>query len=86
MIRKYPTDATATFCALYSSLGGAVAEAIRVGLLAAAMSSGEPAFTTLAQAADRLEPATRAELAKRITAHGRPDLAALLDEAIGAHV
>jgi hypothetical protein len=58
VIRRYPTEATARFCALYSSLGGAVAEAIRVGLLAAAMSSGKPAFTPLARAADRLEPAT----------------------------
>jgi tetratricopeptide (TPR) repeat protein len=75
LIKAYPSRLVADFCAGYVSQGGAVAEATRVGLLAAAMSSNDVAFEAIAPKATELDPFVRVGLADRIAGSGRPDLA-----------
>ncbi len=78
IIKTYPSGTVAAFCAEYVSKGGAIPDATRVGLLAAAMSSNDDAFATIAPSADHLDPVVRVGLAERIASSGRPDLAATL--------
>lgn len=75
LIRTYPSAAVAGFCAAYLSQGGDIAEATRVGLLAAAMSNHDAAFEAISPKASDLDPFVRVSLADRIAASGRPDLA-----------
>ena len=75
IIKTYPSGIVADFCAAYVDQGGPIVEAVRVGLLAAAMSSNDDAFKAIAPAASNLDPFVRVGLADRIAASGRPDLA-----------
>jgi len=75
LIKTFPSFGVADFCAAYVTAGGSVAEATRVGLLAAAMSGNDKAFTKIAPKASDLDPFARVGLADRIASSGRPDLA-----------
>ena len=75
IIRTYPSTTVADFCASYLTSDGGIAEAARVGLLAAAMSGNESAFVAMIPAANDLDPFVRISLADRIASSGRPDLA-----------
>ena len=75
LIKTYPSGTVADFCATYVRAGGALPEATRIGLLAAAMSSNDRAFASLTPSAQKLETTARNKLADRITESGRPDLA-----------
>jgi len=75
IIKTYPSGTVADFCATYIAAGGRIAEAIRVGLLAAALSSNDRAFMAISPAAANLDPFARIGLADRIAGSGRPDLA-----------
>jgi hypothetical protein len=75
LIKTFPSFGVADFCAAYVTAGGSVAEATRVGLLAAAMSGNDRAFAEIAPKASDLDPFVRVGLADRIASSGRPDLA-----------
>lgn len=75
IIKTYPSGTVADFCAAYVGQRGRVAEATRVGLLAAAMSSNDSAFAAIVPTGFSLDPAVREGLADRIASSGRPDLA-----------
>ncbi len=75
IIKTYASAAVAGFCVAYASRGGAIADATRVGLLAAAMAGDDSSFETLAAKASDLDPFVRVGLADKIAATGRPDLA-----------
>ncbi len=75
IIRTYPTGTLAGFCVAYATAGGEVPEAIRVGLLAAAMAGDNEAFRSLLPHADVLPADVRLGLANRVAGTGRTDLA-----------
>jgi tetratricopeptide (TPR) repeat protein len=75
LIRSVSSSTLADFCVAYRQLGGTIPEVTRVGLLAAAMSNHDDAFTALSTAASALDPLVRVGLADRIGSQGRPDLA-----------
>jgi tetratricopeptide (TPR) repeat protein len=75
LIKTFPSASVADFCAAYLTAGGSVAEATRVGLLAAAMSNNDKAFARISPKASDLDPFVRVGLADRIAESGRPDLA-----------
>jgi tetratricopeptide (TPR) repeat protein len=78
LIKTFASATVADFCAAYVTAGGALAEATRVGLLAAAMSGNETAFNKISPKASDLDPFIRVGLADRIASSGRPDLAETL--------
>jgi tetratricopeptide (TPR) repeat protein len=75
LIRTYPSALVADFCAAYLAAGGAITEAVRVGLLAAAMANNDGAFEAIRPMASDLDPFVRVGLADRIATSGRTDLA-----------
>ena len=78
LIKAYPSEVVAEFCSSFLNRGGQITEAIRVGLLASAISGNETAFAAMIPAAVKLDPEVRNSLTERIAAGGRPDLAARL--------
>jgi tetratricopeptide (TPR) repeat protein len=75
VIKSYPSTLVADFCAAYLAQGGEIVDAIRVGLLAAAMAGNDIAFEKVRPRAHDLDPFVRVGLADRIAASGRTDLA-----------
>jgi tetratricopeptide (TPR) repeat protein len=78
LIKTFASASVADFCAAYVTAGGTLAEATRVGLLAAAMSGNDKAFDEISPKAGDLDPFVRVGLADRIASSGRPDLAETL--------